>query len=533
MDEITGRETADIAAERLSCPHDKFALLFHICPAIMGLAELETGIFIDVNQSFQTSLGYTPEEVIGKPVRDVLGLDPEYREHALKKLRTLGWIRNEETVIRSKSGDPLHVLFSAKVFPFQEKTYYLAMAIDITLQKQAEMEKTAAQKVAAENEKLALVGQIAGKMAHDFNNILGIIMGNAQLSLINCTHEPTRKTFQKIYDQTIRGKNLTRNLVAFAKDQELKQEFFSLGEKIDLVVKLLKRDLEEIHVIRDECPGLPEVLADSGMIEHILMNLMLNAVHAVSLSPEPQIIIRTCARSGHVCFEIADNGCGIPAAHLNEIFLPAFTLKGSRDLTGSYRPGIKGSGYGLANVKKYVEQHLGYIHVDTTAGEGTCVVIGLPAVEKRLSETEKSVLTGRESFSGKYILLVEDEGGLSELQYQILTQAPCRHKVDIAPSGQVAIDLFDRNRYDFVSLDYILPGRITGMDVYHHIRRKNDTVPVLFISGNIEFLESVRDLKEKDPRIDHISKPCRNIDYITSIEALLEKAAAGGQPPPA
>jgi len=104
-----------------------------------------------------------------------------------------------------------------------------AIIRDITERKQSETEKLAAQKIADDQEKLALVGRIAGNMAHDFNNVLGVIMGNAELSLKDCPHDKTRKTLEVIFEQTRRGKNLTKNLVAFAKDQEPKQEFFSIS----------------------------------------------------------------------------------------------------------------------------------------------------------------------------------------------------------------------------------------------------------------------------------------------------------------
>ena len=123
----------------------------------------------------------------------------------------------------------------------------------------------------------------------------------------------------------------------------------------------------------------------------------------------------------------------------------------------------------------------------------------------------------------KYILLVEDEIAISDVQYKILTQDPCNHKVDTANNGQAAMDLFDRNEYNFVSLDYILAGGINGMDVYYYIREINKAIPILFISGNIEFLESIKILKQKDQYIDHLSKPCMNIDYLNCINKLLEK----------
>ena len=84
------------------------------------------------------------------------------------------------------------------------------------------------------------------------------------------------------------------------------------------------------------------------------------------------------------------------------------------------------------------------------------------------------------------------------------------------------MDLFERNKYDLISLDYILPGDINGMDIYNHIRQSDKTIPIVFISGNIEFLESIKDLMKKDPYVDHLSKPCKNIDYLNCINKMFE-----------
>lgn len=225
----------------------------------------------------------------------------------------------------------------------------------------------------------------------------------------------------------------------------------------------------------------------------------------------------------NICFEIEDNGCGIPREHLANIYEPSFTLKGSKDVIQSYKNGIQGTGYGMTNVKKYIKQHKGSIFVESKLGSGTNFIIKIPIIKKELTTKEKIELQEEIAHFEKYILLVEDEQSLSDVQYRVLTQAPCNHKVDVAINGQVAMDLFDRNKYDFVSLDYVFPGRINGMDVYHHIRKTNQTIPVLFISGNIEFLESIKELKQKDANIGHLSKPCQNKDYVNGINALLEK----------
>jgi len=321
----------------------------------------------------------------------------------------------------------------------------------------------------------------------------------------------------------MRGKNLTRNLVAFAKDQEPKQEFFRISEKIDLVLRLLKKDLEGIELIKEDKTGVPDLLADPGMIEHAFVNLIQNSIHAVSLVEHPRIINRIYSLDDNIRIEIEDNGCGIPKKHLENIFEPSFSLKGTKDTTGSYERGIRGTGYGMSNVKKYIEQHKGNISVDSEIGSGTKVTISIPAIKKQLTSEEIIEIRKEITHCEKYILLVEDETAISNIQYRILTNEPCNHKVDIANTGQIAMDLFDRTEYDFMSLDYVLPGGINGMDVYHHIRETNKTIPILFISGNIEFLESIKALKQKDACIDHVSKPCQNKDYVNSINGLLER----------
>jgi len=177
----------------------------------------------------------------------------------------------------------------------------------------------------------------------------------------------------------------------------------------------------------------------------------------------------------------------------------------------------------MANIKKYIEQHKGSISVESESGSGTKFTICLPVIKKELTIEEKTELKKEITQFEKYILLVEDENDISNVQYRILTEEPCNHKVDVANTGKIGMDLFDRNEYDFVSLDYVLPGGINGMDVYHHIRKTNQTVSVLFTSGNIEFLESIKELKQKDAYIDHLSKPCQNKDYVNGINELLEK----------
>lgn len=461
--------------------------------------------------------------------RTVFAPVKKLKSHAEHMFRT----GNDSTLALPTGVDEIGVLVFTldDMFRRLEKQSAELKRVNLSLKKemerrlQEEIEKEGIQKLVAEQKKYALVGQVAGKMAHDFNNVLGVIMGNAELLLYDCADQEIQERLELIFNQTVRGKNLTKNLVAFAKDQNPRQVFFDINEKIEQVVDLMKKDSHGALYIAVETQGdLPELFADPGMIEHTLVNLMQNAIHAVCKEVSSCIVCRSYLSDGQICFEVQDNGCGIPEESLPRIYEPSFTLKGSRDIIGVYDDDIKGTGYGMANVKKYIEQHNGSIHVVSQLNIGTTFRICLPVIEKELTQKEKSELMEAQLHVEKSILLVEDESAISEIQERILQQTPCRHSVDIAPDGVQAAQLFDTNTYDCVSLDYILSGEMTGMDVYHYIRKTDTAVPILFISGNIEFLESIEALKQKDHMVEHLSKPCRNKVYVDQINVLINRA---------
>ncbi|MCF6248720.1 MAG: PAS domain S-box protein [Desulfobacula sp.] len=438
-----------------------------------------------------------------------------------KKLKKQGQLIFENEHIK-KNGDTFPVEVSSTLFDFHGEQMILSTIRDITDRKMTEKEREDAMKFASEQEKYALVGQIAGKMAHDFNNILGGIMGHAEISLMDCQEKETLESLNIILEQTIRGKSLTQNLVAFAKDQEPKEEYFNVNSKVDLAINLLKKDLYDAIIIREYKSNLPELLADPGMIEHALVNLVQNAIHAMSLVKKPKLKIKTYAKKEKMFIEIKDNGCGIPKENFDDIYSPSFTLKGSRDFTGAYRSGIKGTGYGMSNVKKYIEKHKGSIRFKSSVNKGSTFTLSIPIIKKELTKKEKQSILKRQIQTCKRILLVEDEPAISAVQQKILTHKPFCHHVKVATTAQMAMDAFDEQDFDLVSLDYLLPGNLNGLDVYKYIRKKDQKIPIVFVSGNFEFLESMKEISSTDSQMDHISKPCGNIVYVSTINKWLE-----------
>ncbi|WDP90068.1 MAG: response regulator [Desulfobacter sp.] len=524
-------EDRDRLIERLTESETLFKRITGHTSALVSIHD-DQGRYVYAGQS-HIRMGYRPGELIGKS--SLTMVEPEDRQAMTAALEAAKAGRQAKAFLnyrlRDKSGRCRYYrgAFDAVFRPSGALDQIICVGEDITALRQAESEKMAALTEAAESRKMALVGQVSGKMAHDFNNILTIIMGTAEINAIECNDPGAKKAFSLIFQQSRLGKTMTRNLVAFAKDQELKEEYFFLNDKCDLVLDLLGKDLKEIEVERHYSPDIGEIKADPGMIENALVNIIQNAIHALSRVAHPRIAISIRGEAGdspRVCLEIEDNGCGIPERFQERIFDPSFTLKGSRDKSGAYAPEIKGTGYGMANVKKYVEQHKGRVSVWSKDDSGTRVTIELPTSGhspcRCIAEEEPAEICASE----KRILIVEDEEAISRIHRSLLSNSPGRHMVDIAETGDAALSLLDSHRYDLVSLDYVLPGNLDGMDLYTHIRKSDPDIPILFVSGNLEFIASVKELKQKDSCMAHLSKPFTNLEYFNAVNRLMAEDAA-------
>lgn len=511
--------------DKLFRSRQQFICVLNNLTSLVYVVDLKTYEILFVNQTMADQYGKKTSEFLGRKCWEILHggrAEPCEKCYGRDMIHRLG--EDSETNVREVEDVFLNRIYevSEQVIKWSDdRLVKLAILTDITDRKRIEEERAQAQRFALEQEKYALIGQVAGKMAHDFNNILGGIMGNAELSLLDCGDEQIERSLNVILDQAIRGRSMTQNLVAFAKDQEPKEEFFDINSKIDLVINLLQQDIGSMKITKDYTAVLPELLADPGMIEHVLVNLIQNSIHATSLQASPELTVKTYADSGKMFIEIIDNGCGIPEEYHKDIYCPSFTLKGSKDIQKVYKSGIKGTGYGMSNVKKYVEKHKGHISFDSNLGKGTRFIVSIPIIKKGLSKSDKRIISRQEIAANKRILLVEDEPAIAEVQTRILSGEPFCHSVTLAHDGPAAIKAYEKGCFDLISLDYLLPGDMNGLEVYKYIRVKNKTVPIVFVSGNIAFLESMMELTKTDKLMEHISKPCENIIYADTINKLL------------
>lgn len=340
-------------------------------------------------------------------------------------------------------------------------------------------------------QKMDAVGQLAGGVAHDFNNILAAMM----LSLGILESEPgldegIRRGLKEVEGHAQRATNLIRQLLMFGRRSVMDVRTVSLNGVIENLLKMLQRLLgEQVRVGFGGGVNLPPIKADVGMLEQVLVNLSVNArdamprgghltirTGAVEIGPE-EAALHSGARTGSfVKLSVGDTGCGMDAATIRNIFDPFFTTKEVG----------KGTGLGLSTVDGIVNQHRGWIEVASEIDEGTVFTIFFPAEAGPESEPLPSRPGGQGDLVPKgaeTILVVEDEALVRQGVVRILRMAG--YRVVEAANGNEALSLWPRNREAIALLftDMIMPESITGMELAMRLRQEKPELKVIVSSG--------------------------------------------------
>ncbi len=348
----------------------------------------------------------------------------------------------------------------------------------------------------AQATKMQVVGQLAGGVAHDFNNILTAIIGHCDLMLMR--HTPGDSDYddiQQIKSNSNRAAGLTRQLLAFSRQQTLRPQVLQLPDVVSEVSHLLKRLLgETVELIVKHGRRLGPVRADPGQLEQVIVNLAVNARDAMAAKGGGALTIQTYAvRADQVAelgsdilpiadysaLSVSDTGCGISTNVLGKVFEPFFTTKEVG----------KGTGLGLSTVYGIVKQSGGFIFADSKVGEGTRFVIYLPVYREEAAaaatRTRKSGKTKQgELWGSGTILLVEDEPMVRSVAERALTRHG--YSVMTAESGEEALGLLrDSERIDLLISDVVMPG-MDGPTMVAEARKSWPQLKILFISGYAE-----------------------------------------------
>ena len=461
----------------------RYLALFNNVPIGLWKTTPEGGI-IDANPAAVQLLGYPDRESLLRVNAANLYLDPADRKRWQSLIGRDDAVRRYETQLQRPDGSAIWVEENIRAVRDADGRMLMfeGSLEDITERLKLEAQLRQAQKMES-------IGQLAAGVAHDFNNILTIIKGHADLILTqNNLAEDLSVSVEKISAAADRAANLTRQLLMFSRQQIMQQRALDLNEVIRNIAAILERTLGEHIVLRFELGrDLPPIFADPGMLEQIVLNLSINSrdampkggqliIHTSAADIDPEYILRnTEARVGrYLCLSVGDSGMGIDPGILPRIFDPFFTTKEVG----------QGTGLGLATVYGITKLHRGWIEVSSEIDKGSVFKIFLPATSKPLEQPSSHMPLETDVRGGnEVILIVEDEAELRLLARQVLEWYG--YRVLESATGAEALKLWPQHaqEIDLLLTDMVMPEGITGWELAEKLRAENPQLKVLCTSG--------------------------------------------------
>jgi PAS domain S-box-containing protein len=443
------------------------------------------GKIVTVNDAFCKLVGMPREKLEGNPFT-IIYADSEQSEAMMQEFRQ----RFRDRVVEKRRERRI-TLRNGKVVVLEDSSSFvelrgqppllLGLFRDVTAQKRLEEQLRQSQKMEA-------IGQLAGGVAHDFNNILTVIHGHASLLMAGGSLTvASARSAQQIAQAAERAAGLTRQLLTFSRRQVMQPRRLDMNEVVANMTKMLGRILGEDITLQLNYFSQPALVqADAGMMEQVLLNLAVNSrdampkggvlgIRIAALELDARCVREQSeARAGRfVCLSVSDTGCGIPPENLRRIFEPFFTTKEVG----------KGTGLGLATVYGIVKQHQGWIEVESEIGKGTTFRVFLPRSAEAAQAAEarpnqQAVKGGRET-----ILVVEDEDPVRDLVCRILSGHG--YRILEAASGVKALEVWQasKGKIDLLLTDLVMPDRISGRELAETLWAEHPRLKVLFISG--------------------------------------------------
>jgi PAS domain S-box-containing protein len=444
----------------------------------------DEGELLLVNRALAEMLGYASnEELRGRNMMTDICEKPEDHARLLELLREKDHIQGAEVQWRRKDGGSLNVRLGGRVDSDETgRLYYEVLAENVTERIQFESQLQQIQKMQA-------VGQLAGGIAHDFNNLLMVMRGHIEILSTRVAPGadiPARNNLDQLDRATQRAAMLTRQLLAFSRQQVLQSRVLDVNRVIAEMIEMVPRLIgENIEVSFRPGQRLWSVKADAGQLEQALLNLTVNARDAmpgggrITIETSNLVVDDTYIRrrpvvppGRYVVLTVSDTGCGIPQGIQSRIFEPFFTTKEKG----------KGTGLGLAMVYGIVKQSGGYVWVYSEEGQGAAFKIYLPAVEQPIESSEPAASPLEKLEGSETILLVEDETSVRELISQYLRDMG--HTVAEASDGAEALEVARRHQgpVHMLVTDMVMP-KMSGRELADRLLVLNPQLKVLFISG--------------------------------------------------
>lgn len=453
--------------------------LFDVCPLAIVVSSFPSGVIREINNTFSADFGYTVDRVIGKTGIEIgLWCENSQRERFLQLMHEQQGVSGFDAEIKTSGGEIRNVLLYSNIMNYKDEKCFLTVFLDVTEQKRMEEQLR-------QTQKMDVIGQLAGGVAHDFNNMLTAILGSAELMTRLVQHDSAAmKLLGSIQKAASRSADLTGQLLAFSRKEQKNSVQVQVDKTIHEVISLLERTIDKKITLESRLIASKScVNGDPTLLQNALLNLAVNARDAM---PEGGIITfatanveldsKYCESSTftispgpYIEISVSDTGIGMTKEIIQRVFEPFFTTKEVG----------KGTGLGLAAVYGTVTEHHGCISIYSEPGIGSVFRLYLPLAGEKKTEVSCSE---KVTYGSGGILLVDDEELLRDLGQALLEGFG--YRVYLAADGEQALEMYGRekNNISLVILDMLMP-RMGGKETLIRLMEYSPDVRVLISSG--------------------------------------------------
>jgi PAS domain S-box-containing protein len=486
--DITDRRESHAEIEK---SNELLSKTFSVSQSLLSISLPGTGELLEVNQAWCETLGFRRDEVVGRTVVD-LGTwgSVAKRDLIIADFNRLGGLRNYEATAYTRTGEEVLLLIDAQILTVADQERMLMSCVNVTASRKTESELRQSQKMEA-------VGQLTGGVAHDFNNLIGVTMGNAELLMDHIADRPEAMGFaEQIFEASKRGADLTHQLLSFSRRQTLAPETVQLAKHLRRLEPMLRTSVSEntritVHAHDQQW----SCRVDPGQLETALLNLALNARDAMPNGGELRFRLANLtidadgvaipskyqgadlSPGDYVALAVEDSGAGMGASTQEHAFEPFFTTKE----TG------KGTGLGLSMVFGFAKQSGGAIYLDSEVGVGTTVTLLLPRGAEVKQPAPRKVkkrgeFVGLTRGQNETLLIIEDNEPLRKLVKQTLEGIGY---TVIEASGEEDLPYALRNaqQIDLLLCDVILEGRSRGPELARDVLAQYPDAALLYMTG--------------------------------------------------
>lgn len=494
----------------------------------IGLGVISRDLMSKINNAFCKMVGYSEQEIIGKEPIFLFPTESEFRRvqsELITQMRSKG-VGMTESLHKRKDGRIIDVIVGISPLDMNNVMAGQTIAVvDITEQKETEKEKAKLEEMLLHSQKLQSIGRLAGGVAHDFNNVLMVISGTAEMIMAQLTPSSTiYSELEVIQNAANSAANLTRQLLAFSRKQMLKPEVFNLNDSLNNIRKIITPIIGEnirLDIIADD--NLQTIRADPGQIEQVILNLTVNARDAMAcggrLTIETKNVYLDEAYSkthldvfpgSYVMLSVSDTGTGMSREVVEHCFEPFFTTKESG----------RGTGLGLATVYGIVSQNGGVIDVFSEVGKGTVLKLYFPVSRKEGDIAKSSGLFSYLSSGNETILIAEEDINVLKIIVQTLKKAG--YNVLASTSGEESLAMAQKHREQIhLFITAVILPRMNGKETSEKLALTHPETKILYSSGDVAEVINADEIFER--HADFIDKPFTSKQLLEKIRAILDR----------